>query len=178
MLSGIGLITRRSQAASFQRLWNPFSSSFCSKQETKEGAGDPIELRKLLRKFYVKVHPDLFSSYPKEQMINQNSLKELTTFTQEWCRNTSQSTFLPKTSTTIEFYLRKKKKDTPEPNANASDPIVSEESKEIESKDQGNETFHHHKMTLISNGSFSEVKAQYVRLFEQVRKSFRTYAID
>lgn len=113
------------------------------------------DLRKLLRKFYLKVHPDLFTSHPRERVINQNSLKELTSFTEEWVKNNSQSTFLPKTQKQIQFYLKKKPTDKP-----------SELNENPEAEGDG--AFALHTMTLISNGSFTEVQSQYSKLFAQV----------
>jgi len=114
------------------------------------------DLRKLLRKFYLKVHPDLFTSHPRERVTNQNSLKELTSFTEEWMKNTSQSTFLPKTQKQIQFYLKKKPTGEPSNELNESPDA------------EGDNAFALHTMTLVSNGSFTEVQSQYSKLFAQV----------
>lgn len=132
------------------RIFTSITPGFCTE------ASSPPDLRKLLRKFYLKVHPDLFSSYPKEQTVNQNSLKELTSFTEEWCKNTSQSTIVPKTKKEIQFYLKKRK--------NKDEETLLKETNE---NDDNNDTFTLHKMTLVSNGAFNEVQAQYAKLFEQ-----------
>ena len=127
-------------------------SSYCTSKDT-----DAPELRKLMRKFYLKVHPDLFADFPKERAVNQNSLKELTSFTEEWCKNTAQSNFVPKKQQKIQFYVKKKQTvDQELPEASAS------------SQDSNADKFSIHTMTLISNGSFSEVQGQYSKLFAQV----------
>lgn len=136
-----------------------FSTASYSTEKEKEVP----ELRKILRKFYLKVHPDLFTDFPKEKVNNQNSLKELTAFTDQWCKNTAQSVHKPKTKKTIQFYLKKQKEEKkPETESDSIDPVVSQPKEE---PSDGLTTF---SMTLISNGSFSEIQSQYVNLFARV----------
>ena len=126
------------------------------------------DLRKLLRKFYLKVHPDLFASYPKERAANQNALKELTSFTEEWVKNTAQSTFVPKTQKKIQFFLKKRPTAVPTPGSTEKLPKETPSTLDSPPNSESESGFVAHSMTLINNGSFTEVQNQYAKLFAQV----------
>ena len=70
----------------------------------KPGPAQPkhaIPLSSALRKFYLKVHPDLFSGHPKEQTANENSFKSLTEYLENYKQEAESSS-----PYNLEFYVR------------------------------------------------------------------------
>ncbi|KDR15586.1 T-cell activation inhibitor, mitochondrial isoform X1 [Zootermopsis nevadensis] len=61
------------------------------------------EVSTALRPFYFSVHPDLFGRYPTERTVNENSLKQLSSYIETLQKNR------PTLPTTITFYLRNQK---------------------------------------------------------------------
>jgi hypothetical protein len=60
-----------------------------------------IPLSSALRKFYLKVHPDLFAGHPKEQTANENSFKSLTEYLENYKQETESTT-----PYNLEFHVR------------------------------------------------------------------------
>ncbi|GFG40312.1 hypothetical protein Cfor_04515 [Coptotermes formosanus] len=58
------------------------------------------EVSTALRPFYFSVHPDLFGRYPAERTVNENSLKQLSSYLETLLQNR------PTRPTTVTFYLR------------------------------------------------------------------------
>nr|CAD7400941.1 unnamed protein product [Timema poppensis] len=58
------------------------------------------EVSTALRPFYFSVHPDLFGQYPAERTVNENSLKQLSSYLENLQQNR------PSRPTRVTFYLR------------------------------------------------------------------------
>lgn len=63
------------------------------------------EVATALRPFYFAVHPDLFGQYPSQRTVNENSLKQLSSFLESL---QNRKTALP---CNLQFYIREKKED-------------------------------------------------------------------
>lgn len=80
-----------------------FSSSFSTTAGSTSTTSTSLpSFKHLLHQFYLKIHPDLFHSYPKEQLTNTNSLALLQSYIQDLQQGKIPSTSTK--STTFSFY--------------------------------------------------------------------------
>lgn len=84
--------------------WNPNKGKGQKAEEEQKKCERP-QLKQTLRKFYLKVHPDLFGQYPDAKKINEENLAVLSAIL-DGLKSESSSTGLEGRDHTVEFYLK------------------------------------------------------------------------
>ncbi|KAL0273988.1 UNVERIFIED_CONTAM: hypothetical protein PYX00_006534 [Menopon gallinae] len=85
--------------AFYFKKWFESCSSFPFLTQFYRGLSS-TEVSTALRPFYFSVHPDLFGQYPEERSVNENSLKQLSSYLE----TVQQNRIVP--PVTLKFYLR------------------------------------------------------------------------
>ena len=134
------------------------NNQFCQQTETKTGKTTTTNdeqplLNKILRQFYIKVHPDLFSSSKEHQLVNQGSLKEFTSFIEQWKQNPNPNRLAKSKKKTIHFFVKEK---------------LSTNDLAVDTTNEAKQAFRKVEVDLIDNGEFSAIKGEISKLFDQV----------